>query len=124
MLLTLRSSMTQIHPYIDAVRRDAYKDPVQENNQSAVLDQMFTAIRGVDIAWQTVEAGSPLICKSLKEANIRSNVGASVIALIRNNEVIPNPKSTTQFDRGDLVGLIGDDQELQAAAGLVNPGRD
>ncbi len=124
MLLTLGSSMTQIQPYIDAVRRDAYKDAVHENNQYAVLDQMLTAIRGVDIAWQTIEAGSPLIGKSLKEANIRSNVGASVIALIRNNEVIPNPKSTTQFDQGDLVGLIGDDQELQAAARLVNPVRD
>lgn len=121
MLLTLGSSMTQIQPYIDAVRRDAYKDAVHKNNQYAVLDQMLTAIRGVDIAWQTIEVGSPLIGKSLKEANIRSNVGASVIALIRNNEVIPNPKSTTQFDQGDLVGLIGDDQELQAAARLVNP---
>lgn len=124
MLLTLGSSMTQIQPYIDAVRRDAYKDAVHENNQYAVLDQMLMAIRGVDIAWQTIEVGSPLIGKSLKEANIRSNVGASVIALIRNNEVIPNPKSTTQFDQGDLVGLIGDDQELQAAARLVNPVRD
>lgn len=120
-LLSIGYPMSQIQPYVDAVRRDAYEGTLPGEKGYPVLDQLLTAIRNVDIAWQSIEEGSPIIGKTLAEANIRSNVGASVIALIRNHQVIPNPKSDTKFYEGDLLGLIGDVHELAAAARLLNP---
>jgi monovalent cation:H+ antiporter-2, CPA2 family len=121
MLLTLDYPMEQIQPYIDAVRRDAYEGTLLNGKQYPVLDQLLTAVRGVNIAWHMLEEDSPIIGKSLEEANIRSKVGASVIALIRDDQVTPNPKSDTKFQQGDLLGLIGDTEELTAARQLLNP---
>jgi K+/H+ antiporter YhaU regulatory subunit KhtT len=44
-----------------------------------------------------------------------------VIAIIREREVIPNPKSHIAFQQGDLIGLIGSTEELAAAASLFHP---
>jgi CPA2 family monovalent cation:H+ antiporter-2 len=120
-LLTLDYPMSQIQPYVDAVRHEAYKDITQLEKRYPVLDMLLTAVRGVDISWHTIESGSPIIGKSLAETNIRSNVGVSVIAIIREREVIPNPKSHIAFQQGDLIGLIGSTEELAAAASLFHP---
>jgi len=120
-LLTLDYPMAQIQPYVDAVRRDAYEGTMPTGKGYPVLDQLLTAIRGVEIAWYPLEDGSPIVGKSLAEANLRSKVGASVIALIRDQHVIANPKSDMEFHQGDLLGLIGSLQELAAAERLLNP---
>ena len=120
-LLTLGYPMGQIQQYVDAIRRDAYAATFPDDERHRVLDQLLTAVRGVEIAWQPVAASSPVQGQTLAEANLRAKVGASVIALIRGESVIPNPKSDTKFLEGDLVGLIGNVQELADAAQLLNP---
>ena len=84
-----------------------------------VLDQLLMSTRGVEIAWEPLAAGSPLIGQTLAEANIRSRIGASVVALVRDRKVIANPKSHVVFEEGDLLGLIGDAHELAAARALA-----
>jgi K+/H+ antiporter YhaU regulatory subunit KhtT len=86
-----------------------------------VLDQLMTATRGVEIAWQPVAEHSTLVGKSMKEANLRARVGTSVIALLRDGHVIANPKADTHFEVGDMVGVIGTVQELAATAELLDP---
>jgi K+/H+ antiporter YhaU regulatory subunit KhtT len=78
----------------------------------------------VEIAWQPVSEHSTLVGKSIKEANLRAQIGTSVIALLRDGHVIPNPKSDTRFEVGDMVGVIGTVQELAATAELLDPARD
>jgi K+/H+ antiporter YhaU regulatory subunit KhtT len=39
---------------------------------------------------------------------------------VRNQQVIPNPKSDMRFQQGDLLGLIGEMHELTAATHLLN----
>ncbi len=117
-LLTLGYPMGQIQSYVDAVRRDAYQANLLDNQPHPVLDQLLAAVRGVEIAWHSIMENSPLIGRSLAEANIRAHTGASVIAVIRAHSVIPNPKSNTQFLEGDLLGLIGTAQEISAEARL------
>ena len=79
------------------------------------------ATRGVEIGWHAIREGSPLAGRSLAEANIRSVSGASVVALVRDREVIANPKSSLRFEVGDMVGLIGEAEELDSAHQLMIP---
>lgn len=120
-LLALGYPPGHIQPYVDAVRGDAYSAIASEGTGPYVLDQLITATRGVEIAWQPVAEHSTLVGKSMQEANLRALVGTSVIALLRDGHVIPNPKSDTQFEVGDLVGVIGTGQELAATAALLDP---
>lgn len=119
-LLTLEYPMSQIQPYIDSVRHDAYAG-AQENGKYTALDQLLNTVRGLEIAWQPVDGNCAIIGKTLSESNIRTSVGASVIALVRDQAVIPNPKFDLRFQQGDLVGMIGSPEELAAAARLFNP---
>jgi CPA2 family monovalent cation:H+ antiporter-2 len=120
-LLSLGYPMGQIQQYTDAVRSDAYAATLTGSEQYRVLDQLVSAMRSVEIGWHPVSAASLVLGKTLAEANLRTKVGASVIALIRNEKVLPNPKSDTQFLEGDLVGLIGSTQELAEAEKFLNP---
>ncbi|MCL4805952.1 MAG: cation:proton antiporter [Anaerolineae bacterium] len=120
-LLTLDYSSGQIQHYIDTVRGDTYEGIFPGDRGVPVLDQLLMSTRGVEIAWLGLEPDSPLVGRTLAEANIRSRIGASVVALVRDNHVTANPKSSVVFAAGDLLGLIGDPHELEAAARLVAP---
>ncbi len=120
-LLTLDYSSGQIQHFIDTIRSDTYTG-IQPGDQTyPVLDQLLMSTRGVEIAWYTVEEGSTLVGQTLAEADIRSRVGASVVALVRDRHVNANPKSSVRFQVGDLLGLIGDPQELAAVNSLIAP---
>jgi CPA2 family monovalent cation:H+ antiporter-2 len=120
-LLTLDYPMAQIQSYIDAVRRDMYQGILPGDERLRPLDQFISATRGVEIAWHIVSEDSTVVGQSLLEANIRSRIGASIIAIVRGDETMPNPKSNTRFQVGDMVGLIGSVQELEQAAKLLHP---
>lgn len=120
-LLVLGFPTLQIQQYMDEVRADAYDIDHLTLAEQRVLDQLLRTVRGMEIAWRTITPGSPLIGQTLAEANLRAKVGASVIALVRDGHVMANPKSGTVFNEGDIVGLIGDDQELQAATRFLDP---
>jgi CPA2 family monovalent cation:H+ antiporter-2 len=42
-----------------------------------------------------------------------------MIGLVRNYHVYPNPKSSTTFMAGDIVGLIGDTAQVAAAERMI-----
>jgi uncharacterized protein with PhoU and TrkA domain len=62
-----------------------------------------------------------LIGHTLAEVNLRAQVGASVIAVVRAHHMTANPKSNTVFEEGDIVGLIGDSAQIAAAERLIGP---
>lgn len=121
-LLTLDYSSGQIQHFIDTIRSDTYTGIWPGDRGYPVLDQLLMSTRGVEIAWYTVEEGSPLVGQTLAEADIRSRVGASVVALVREGHVNANPKSNVRFEVGDLLGLIGDPQELASVNRLISSG--
>jgi CPA2 family monovalent cation:H+ antiporter-2 len=86
-----------------------------------MIDQLRAAARGVEIAWRSLEPGSPLIGQTLVEANLRARTGASVVALVRDHQLQANPKSSLVFAAGDLVGLIGDADQITAAERILVP---
>ena len=120
-LLTLDYSSGQIQHYIDTVRGDAYEGTQPGERGYPVLDQLLMSTRGVEIAWLALEEDSPLLGQTLAEANVRSRIGASVVAIVRDRHVMANPKSNIRFEVDDLLGLIGDPHELEAAARLIAP---
>ncbi len=85
------------------------------------LDQLLIAAQGIEIAWIPVSSYSPLRGSTIAHSNLRATVGTSIIALMRDGDVVPNPKSQTPLLEGDIVGLIGNPQELEAARQLLNP---
>lgn len=120
MLLLLGYPLGQVQQYIDAVRRDAYDTSFDTPEELHFLDQLVAAVRGMEIVWRVIPAGSPLVGRTLAQANLRANVGASVIAVVRDQEMTANPESNTVLAEGDIVGLIGDITQVAAAEQFIN----
>ncbi len=57
--------------------------------------------------WVTLDADSPLVGQTLRDAGVRARTGASVIAVLRSDSSIPSPPPDTSFLAGDTLVIIG-----------------
>ena len=120
-LQTLDYPIAQVQQYIDAVRRDAYNTAITTTEERRLLDQLLATVPGMEVAWRTVTAESSLVGQTLVQANLRARTGASVVALVRDYQVLANPKSNTVFAVGDMIGLIGDAEQIAAVGRTIDP---
>jgi monovalent cation:H+ antiporter-2, CPA2 family len=118
-LLQLGFPMREVGRYADAVRRDHYEVQVNSNEEQRLLAELLDAAHAIEISWLHVADHSPIAGQTLAEADLRARTGASVVAISRDRELMPNPKSLTVFQAGDRVGLIGTSEQVDAAAQML-----
>jgi monovalent cation:H+ antiporter-2, CPA2 family len=118
-LLKLGFPLQEIIRYMDAVRHDHYDTDINTEEEHRLLHDLIHAANHMEVTWFTLSPESPLIGQTIAEANLRARTGASVVAIMRNKRVLPNPKSHTTFESGDHIGLIGDDEQIGAAEMLM-----
>jgi monovalent cation:H+ antiporter-2, CPA2 family len=114
-LLLLGYPLREVHAYAEAVRRDQYEWQVNSTEEHRSLHDMVSAADSIEISWVTLDEASPITGKTLLESNVRARTGASVVALLREQQLIANPKSSTEFYAGDRLGLIGEQEQIAAA---------
>jgi K+/H+ antiporter YhaU regulatory subunit KhtT len=61
----------------------------------------------IETEWMRIAAGSDLSGKSIAESEVRTKTGVSVVAVVREEEVIPSPDPDTKLEPGDVVGVLG-----------------
>ncbi|MCL2504353.1 MAG: cation:proton antiporter [Coriobacteriia bacterium] len=120
-LLDLGKSPSRIQEYADAVRTDAYAAVSSGKKRPHALDQLITTIRGVGIQWITVSGASGVVGQTLASADIRAASGASVVAILRNGKTMANPSAQTVIEADDLVGVMGDVDEVEEAFHILVP---
>lgn len=119
MLLQLGYPLRKVYEYVEAVRRDRYNTEVTTPAEYRSLRGLMRAFDNVEITWLTLEDGCPLVGQTLESAAIRANTGASVVALVRGQQLIANPKSHTLFEPGDRIGLIGEPEQIEKVCSMV-----
>jgi CPA2 family monovalent cation:H+ antiporter-2 len=117
-LLQLGIPPQEIHRYTDAVRQDHYDLQVNTEEEHRLLHAMLHAADSIEVTWFHLSADNTLVGQTLADANLRAQTGASVVAILRNRELMANPKSATIFEAEDRVGLIGDEEQMEAAGRL------
>lgn len=119
-LLALGYPLLEVQHYADAVRRDQYDPVILTHEEHWILDRLLHTVQGMEIAWVLLNCASPVAGQTLAEANIRVRTEASVIAILRNQHIIANPKSATVLCPGDIVGLIGETAHIDEARKLLS----
>ena len=119
-LLQLGFPLQEIYHYTDAVRHDHYDLQLNTEEEHRLLHALLDAAKGIEIKWFRLSDGSHLVGQTLANANLRAQTGASVVALFREGDLIANPKSSTLFQPGDRIGLIGDKEEIEAVERLLS----
>lgn len=97
-----------------AILGGAYFQPPVAESMEMVLEQL-------SIEWLKVDAGSRLAGRSLQEAAIRQQTGASVIAILRNGRAYPNPQPAEVIQGGDTLMVVGDREQVSRFANMCRP---
>ncbi len=84
----------------------------------ASLSAIAQQLDQIEINAITVEAGSDLIGKSIKEANLRQIVGINIVAVRSKEKLEANPSPDYLLTEEDLVYVLGEPTQIVAALSL------
>lgn len=113
-LLHLDVSATQIQQYTDGVREELYAPLYEAHAHYHTVAQLRTASHLMDLTWVALPEKSPLVGRTIQEMRIRTRTGASVVGVIHDGALLPNPEPTYRFQAGDIVGVLGDPEQRDA----------
>lgn len=120
-LLHLRIPAPEIQRYTESLRQELFAPLFNGSDDYKTLAQLRTAEQQFDLQWVPVHPGSPLIDKSIGEAEIRKATGSSVVGVIRSHGFEPNPDAGFRFRLNDLVAIIGTDEARDAFLRMSRP---
>lgn len=69
-----------------------------------------------------VAAGSPYEGRSLGDTRARTRTGASIVAVVRDRNVVASPRPDFVFEAGDIVLAIGTAEGAESVADLFGDG--
>lgn len=114
-LLQLGYSLGRVQEYADTVRSDHYDLSINTEQERQLLNDLLSASDNIGIAWVKLAESSTLVGQTLAEANLRARTGTSVVAILRDRELITNPEPQAVLCARDLIGLVGEGKQLNAA---------
>jgi CPA2 family monovalent cation:H+ antiporter-2 len=118
-LLHLEIPVAVIQQYTDAVRQQLYAPIYQSGTGHQLLAQLDNIKNLLEISWFTIMPESHLVGKSIKEAAVRTRTGASIVGIIHEKVFISNPQIDYSFQAGDLVAVVGNQDERTACKKLA-----
>lgn len=91
------------------------------NQPPAAADQPSLALLLADaeVAAVNLEPGAAAIGCTLRDLDLRGQTGAAVVALVRNQQALPNPAADVVLQTADSLVLFGQQAALAAAARLL-----
>ena len=111
-LLHLDVSTIVIQRFIDNIRRELYSPLFTHHEDYQLLARLKSAQQHMHIHWVPLPAESPLVGHTIGKSRIRIKTGISIVAILRKEQLVPNPTPEQELQEGDLVGVLGDDDEL------------
>lgn len=121
-LLELGLPRREVDEYAEQVRLKRYEAMNEYSTAQPLVRNILRAIGEIEITWIEVPQDSPLVGQTLAQSDLRGKTGASVVALVRDQKLNANPKSSTKFQAGDRVGIIGDSAQIFAVEAYLRGG--
>lgn len=109
----LRRSFIKVYAKAQvALQETLSQPPAPRHDQTPALPSL---LREADLETVTITAGSPAAGKLIRELQLRTQTGASIVGIERNGVNIINPGPDEEIQAGDQVLLLGNRAQLDAA---------
>jgi CPA2 family monovalent cation:H+ antiporter-2 len=118
-LLHFEMPALEIHRFTDAVRDELYQPLYTQHPVTRMLERLRRAGQVLEIEWFTMTPSAPLAGKSAAQAEVRSRTGASIVSVLRGEQIHSNPGPDLVLEPGDLVAVLGTAEERAAFARLT-----
>jgi monovalent cation:H+ antiporter-2, CPA2 family len=119
-LLYLRIPATEIQRLTESLRHELMAPGNNRNDESKTLSALRFAKLQLDLQWVRLPENSPFAHRTIAKSEIRKATGASVVGVIRNDELEPNPGADFRLLPNDLVAVIGTEKERDAFTAMAH----
>jgi len=85
------------------------------------LNRLREQVDGLATTGIPLTESSPFVGRTLGDTELRSRTGASIVAVVRHDDVHPSPTPAFVFRAEDKVVVVGTDDGVRAAADILNP---
>ena len=109
----------EIQRFADEVRRELYAPITRQADDDDLLAQLRRASREIETEWIRLPERDTPAGKTIGALAIRSSTGASIVAVVRGDQVMPNPGPEVVLKAGDLVGVLGTLEQRAAFRALT-----
>lgn len=113
--------MTDIQRFTDTIRRELYAPLYDAHDEYQTIAQLQNISQLLELSWVRLSTSSLLIGRTIQELKIRSETGVSIVGVMHNGKLHPNPNADYQFSVGDLVAVMGDFEQLAAFQAMAAP---
>ena len=120
-LVHLHIPAAKIQHYTESLRQDLFASLFSENEEDEILEQLQWAEHQFDMQWMMIKPGSVLVGKTIGESEIRTITASSVVGVIRNDVLEPNPDANFRFQANDRAAIIGTDSSRETFFQLTRP---
>jgi CPA2 family monovalent cation:H+ antiporter-2 len=111
----------KIQHYTESLRQDLFASFFRENADDKIMEQLQTAEQQFDLQWILIKPGSELVGITIGEAEIRTKTDSSVVGVIRDDILEPNPDANFRFQENDRAAIIGTDNSRETFFQLTRP---
>jgi CPA2 family monovalent cation:H+ antiporter-2 len=118
-LIHLDFSPAEIHRYTDGIRKELYAPLYQSHHEYHTVTQLKDAANMLALNWVTLPADGSMVGRSIESLAIRKQTGVSVVGVMRDGDLIPNPDADFLFMAGDVVAAMGSSEQLEEFVGMV-----
>jgi CPA2 family monovalent cation:H+ antiporter-2 len=120
-LLHLEISPTDIQRLTDTIRGELYAPLYDAHHEYRTISQLRSASQFMEFDWVRIPPDSPFVGRTMKDLEIRSQIGVTVVSVIRQGQLHSNPDTAYRFAAGDLIAVIGDVNQLSAFQAMASP---
>ena len=124
----------EAHTFADGVRRELYAPISGEEGGDRLFARLRQASQAIEVEWvrlsgdQVPDKESPtgrgLLGHTIGDLGVRSETGASILAVVRGDKVIPNPGANLALQAGDAVGVLGTPEQRAAFRAIAGANAD
>ena len=84
--------------------------------------QMVPEVPGIDAGQVHIRPGSPFVDRPLGDTRARTRAGASIVAIVRGDEVLASPGPAEILQVNDILVVIGTEKGITGVEHIVDKG--
>ena len=112
-------TINKFHDKLDTIIKETILAEDESSGGDEVIVETIKEDRETDLEKLTVGHGNPVVGKSIIEIKLRTVTGATILSIERGKKVFRNPKPTQVLKGGDIIWVIGTEEEMERAKELI-----
>jgi CPA2 family monovalent cation:H+ antiporter-2 len=110
----------EIDQFVTEIRSQSYAMFRSRSQKSSKLSDLQLHVSDLEIASIRLAPVCTIIGKTIAEAELRSRYGITVLAIMRNDQLIANPDSGTMMQEGDILYVVGTADQCARASRIIS----